>query len=212
MGLADIFALALALGADCFSVCLSLAMDPGTPKRTLLLSVVFGGLQGALVALGYQVALGIHWLLDATGVGRALAARWPFSVRLAEVQQELHWILSAAGTTVLLAVGIGLISDFLSPGSKAGEVRLFRGLPGLMLVGLTVNLDAFSAGVGMGMLDGAFLPQVVAVMIVVGSGLCRLGFEAGNKVGTRIGRIAQPLAGALIILVALKAIAGMVIG
>jgi Predicted membrane protein len=194
LGLADIFALALALGADCFSVCLGLAMDPGTPRRALFLSLLFGGLQGGLMALGYQAATGIEWLL-----------RW-------KLQPDLHWILAAAGTTVLLAVGISLISDFLAKGSLAREIRLLRGLPGIVLVGVSVNVDAFSAGVAMGMLDEIFLPGAVAVMSLVGSGLCRLGFEAGTKAGQKAGRIAQGLAGGLIVLVALKALAGLLAG
>lgn len=194
MGLVEIFALALALGADCFSVCLGLAMDPGTPRRALFLSLLFGGLQGGLMALGYQAATAIEWLI-----------RW-------KLQQDLHWILGAAGTTVLLAVGIGLISDFLAKGALAKEVRLLRGLPGMVLVGLSVNVDAFSAGAAMGMLDEIFLPGAVAVMSVVGSGLSRLGFEAGTMAGQKAGRIAQGLAGGLIVLVALKALAGLFAG
>ena len=67
---------------------------------------------------------------------------------------------------------------------------------------MTVNIDAFTAGVGLGMLDGILLALVVGVMSVVGGSMCRLGFEAGTKVGRRIGWIAQPLGGGLIILVA----------
>lgn len=209
MGLAEIFALALALGTDCFSVCLSLALERGRPKRTLLLSVLFGGLQGALVALGYQVAAGIRWLLHSDWIGEALTAWLPFADTPEELRQTLHWTLSALGATVLMAIGVSLISEWLS-GSHPGEGRLVRGRLGLLLVGVTVNIDAFTAGVGLGMLDGILLALVVGVMSVVGGSMCRLGFEAGTKVGRRIGWIAQPLGGGLIILVALKAVVGLI--
>lgn len=120
----------------------------------------------------------------------------------------VRWTLSAAGATVLLAIGVGLISEALS-GSPRREGRVYKGRIGLLLVGVSVNVDAFSAGLGLGMLDKILLPLVVGVMVVVGGSLCRLGFEAGSKVGRRIGKIAHPLGGALVILVALKAVAGL---
>lgn len=218
MGMADVVALALAIGTDCFSVCLGLAMEPRGPKRTMLVSAVFGGMQAALVALGYHVALGIRWVVRAVRVSDEFAGRLPFGLRLGIPPESWHdgvqWVLSSAGATVLMAVGIGLISDFLA-GQKPGTINparitLLRGRLGLALVGVMVNIDAFSAGIGLGMLDDILLPHVLGVMALVGSSLSRLGFEAGSKFGQRLGRIAQPIGGGLIILVALKAIAGLV--
>jgi len=50
---------------------------------------------------------------------------------------------------------------------------------------------------------------VLGVTALVGGGLCQLGFEAGGKFGGRLGRIAQPVGGAVIILVALKTLAAL---
>ncbi|MBO2521897.1 MAG: hypothetical protein CW345_08875 [Firmicutes bacterium] len=208
VGLADVVALALAIGADCFSVCLGLAMDPGGPRRTVLVSAVFGGMQAALVGLGHLAAVGLHWLLDAAGLAGALLSHLPFLGRPAVVHQEVHWVLSGLGATVLVAVGIGLITDG-SGGRRRDEIRLFRGRMGLALVGLMVNIDAFSTGLGLGLLDRGLLPHVLGVTALVGGGLCQLGFEAGSKFGERLGRIAQPVGGAVIILVALKTLAAL---
>jgi len=210
LGLADVVALALAIGTDCFSVCLGLAMEPGGPRRTLLVSAAFGGMQALLVALGYLTALGMHWLLHTAEVRYALLSRLPIRVRPEALHEELHWVLSSLGATALMAVGVGLISDFLA-GERPKAARPLRSAFGLALVSVMVNVDAFTAGIGLGMLDGVLLPHVLAVMAVVGGSLSRLGFEAGSKFGGILGKIAQPIGGILIILVALKVIAGLVL-
>lgn len=199
VGLWEIVGLAIALGADSFSVCLGLGMER-LPKRPAAIGIVMGGAQGAFVVFGYLAALAIHAALHTPWILTLLSQKMAV-VQPDHLHDELHALLTAAGALVLAGVGINLIVDFLrrdSARSKAWHGR------GLVAVALSVNVDAISAGVALGMFEIPGLLLVAGITFGVGALLSWAGLRAGRGIGRRAGSLAQPVGGIILLIVALQ--------
>lgn len=197
LGTWEIAGLAIALGADCFSVSVGLGLDAPRSRRAVAMVSLFGVIQGALFIMGYLVAAAIHWALHYEELMEGLRAD---SIRLEAIHDEVHWLLAFIGGCVLLLVGVNLIASSF----KVNESRtVWHGMGGLVTIAFVVNADAFSAGLGTGMFDGVRLTQVAAIMTAAGSTLSVLGLLMGQRLGRGVGRIAQPIGGVILVMIAL---------
>lgn len=210
MGYLEILALAVALGADCFSVCLGLGMGAGPPRRIAPLSLLFGTAQGALVASGFKAADALHAVIHSEAWRRA-AGGWLQGVEPEALHDHLHWLFSLAGAAVLAGLGVNLIAGALRR-REGVPVRVYRGRRGLVALVLSANVDAFAAGIGIGMIDGAMLAAVALLMAATGASLSALGMKAGRRLRGNVGRFAQPLGGCVLLLLALRAACAAVAG
>lgn len=200
-------ALAVALGADTFSVSLGLGVDNPTPRRLLLVPLFFGAVQGILVSGGYGVARGVHWLFHRFPLAFDRGLFGGFE----RFHAGLHVVFSLVGALALLALGVRLAF----PGRSRGEgmrIPFFRGRIGLILLALSVNLDSVTAGWGLGMLERELHLFAAAGMALVGGGLSGLGLKAGKRFGEGLGRFAQPIGGTILIFLALWVAAQTALG
>jgi len=204
LGLWEITALALALGADAFSVCVGLGMHRVPPHRTLAFALMLGVVQGAMVAAGYAAAALIHGIVHVGYEWAWTIGSWAGDVDPESIHEQIHHTLTLLGACVLAAVGINLITSFFGGKPPARSVR--SGASGLVAVAFVVNIDALTAGLGMGMLEGVPILLAVLVMVALGLVLADLGLVAGRRIGRRIGRVAKPLGGAILVLIAVRTI------
>lgn len=203
MGALEIALLALALGADCFSVCIGLGMDRAGEPRLFELSALLGLVQSLLFVGGYLAAAALHALLHIVGVFEGILGTWLRSVEPSVVHEGAHLVLSVGGALALAFVGASMIASG-AEGAPGVRMHVRKGRIGILLVAATVNVDSITAGVGLGMLDGAHLPKAALLMAVVGGGMAWVGLLAGRRIGVKAGRRAQPVGGAILLLIAAK--------
>lgn len=202
LDLFDVMALGVALGADSLSVSIGIGMGGVKLARACKLAGLFGGMQGALLALGAGLATWLHWFLDAAALYPGLIGRFFAGLNVLTVHRVIHCSLSLVGAGILCIVGTGLIRSYLT---RAGNERpvYYHGRLALLLLALSVSIDAFSAGVGLGMLEGHDLTEVCVPVALVIAVLALVGLKAGRRIGAIIGRKAEPVGGGLLIALAL---------
>ncbi len=203
MGTLEVVFLALALGADCFSVCIGLGMERSDDRRLLKLSALLGLVQSFLFVVGYQSAAAIHALLHISGVFEGIIGTWLRAESPAEMHDRVHVLLSIGGALALALVGANMIASSVekAPGLRF-QVR--KGRIGLLVVAVMVNVDSITAGLGLGMVGGVRLTEVAILMALVGAGMAWLGLSAGRRIGGLAGRYAQPTGGAILVVIAAK--------
>ncbi len=197
LGALEIAGLAIALGADCFSVCVGLGIEAPRSRRSVAAVSMFGVVQGVLFIMGYLIAAMVHWALHHTEFIRQIHADW---IYWEAVHEEVHWLLAMIGSCVLLAVGVNLVaSSFRSERKRP----VGHGVGGLLAIAFMVNADAFSAGFGTGMFEGVELVHVAVIMVAAGTMLSVTGLLMGQHLGNGVGRVAQPVGGVTLIAIAL---------
>src|SRR5690606_23171791 len=117
------------------------------------------------VLAGYAGALALHWLLHLPGIV-LLLGQWGVAAGRGALHDEIHWALALAGALLLAVLGINLALGYLR--RRGTSVAVPPGRYGLAALALLVNLDAFSAGLGMGMLQDVPVPLAVVAMVSVG--------------------------------------------
>lgn len=203
MGTLEIAGLALALGADCLSVCIGLGMERSGSSRLLRLSALLGIVQSSLFLLGYQAAAAFHALLHISGVLERILGSWFETLGPSLVHDRVHVALSVGGAAVLAVLGANMIASSIES-LPSVDVRVRRGRIGLLLIAVMVNVDSVTAGFGLGMLDGIDLPAVAGLMAIVGGTMAWIGLSAGQTIGRRAGRFAQPIGGAILLAIAAR--------
>ena len=189
--LAWIVAVAVALGADAFSLALAIGLV-GMRKRLILRL-------SAVVALFH-----IFMPLGGLVIGQTLG-------------QMLGRLARAIGALVLVWLGARMLYSAYRPGTERftfEEARrmLFRGrLPagvslegwGIYALALSVSLDALSVGFSLGTVD---TPLAVTVLIMGGvAGLMTIsGLVLGRFVGTWLGKRAEILGGLALALIGIR--------
>ncbi len=190
-------ALGAALGADSFSISVGIGLGGVRLRRAGKLALLFGGAQGGLLFAGGRLAALIHWLLDTAMVEGTPLARIVPHLDFATLHGALHAFLSVCGAAILVYVGGGLICGYFRHNQNAHPV-FYRGRWALAMLALSVSIDAFSAGLGLGMLEHVNLPVVAGEVTLVAGTLAFIGLRGGRNIGRLIGRRAE-LAGGLIL-------------
>ncbi|HET7558924.1 MAG TPA: manganese efflux pump [Limnochordia bacterium] len=189
--------LALALGADVFTVTLGLGVTQApTRRRVARFAGLFGGVAAGMITVGYACAFGLHSL-----VVTLERLSWMHFGRMepAALARTLHGVFSLLGAAVLAGLGLNQFAE--ARGSRA--VWLGRGRFAMLLLAISVSVDAAMAGVGLGMLDNVNLPWTVIAVGGCSAGLSGLGLGAGHRVGRLAGTYARWMGGTLLILLSL---------
>lgn len=188
MSLLELLLLSIALGTDLFSVAVPIGMNPVRGALCLRAAVVFALFHIIMILAGYHVG---HWL--------------GFQVERLSVYHTDAFMLiqnwtAIGGALVLTGLGISMIREGLSsicvPDKSAGHV--LQG-SALLLLALSVSVDALAAGFSLGMLDVdlyklSFILGIVIFLIAVA------GLSIGKYVGGCVGRRAGLLGGIVLIL------------
>lgn len=183
------------------SVSIGIGIGGTATGRALKLAFLFGGLQGVLLAAGVGLAALLHWLLDTATRSTGLIQRWVCQLDAVCVHHYIHLSLSLAGAAILCIVGAGLIRNYLQEGNAPPVY--YKGRFALLLLAFSVSIDAFSAGIGLGMLENHALTQVCLIVAVVIAGMAFGGLKAGRRIGRLIGRKAELVGGILLVLLAI---------
>lgn len=171
-------ALALAMDALAVSLGLGLSLKPVRNVQTLRLAVSFGLFQFMMLVLGSVAGERI--------------------VRL--VGRYDHWVAFA----LLLAVGGKMIFESLSPETESATRRAdpTRGLS-LLVLSVATSLDSLAVGLSLGTLRVAVIFPAVVVGAVAFI-MTVLGMKLGPALGKLIGRRAELLGGAVLILIGIR--------
>jgi putative Mn2+ efflux pump MntP len=178
--------IAFSLGIDAFSVALSAGIFPTTSERRRAFRLVFhfGLFQGGMTVLG--------WLGGRT-VEPAIA---DFD----------HWIAFA----LLVYVGGHMLRL-----AWRGNQDECRGDPsrGLMLVVMSVStsMDAFAVGLSLA-LTGAPILWPAVVIALVAAGMTFVGLRLGCRLSTALGRPAEFIGGAVLILIGVQVVVSHLMG
>lgn len=200
VSLAETIALGLALGADSLSVSIGIGMVSIRLYRVLKLAMLFSVTQGVLLVGGAKLAMAFHLLLESIYVSHCAFAH-------TDPLEALHVAFSLVGATILCVVGVSLIRNYIMYRGDRRPV-FYKGRAALMLLTLSVSMDAFSSGVGLGISEGEGLVRVGAIVTVVIFVMAFAGLRAGHRIGRVIGRAAEPVGGVALILLAMRFVLG----
>ncbi|MHB1004914.1 MAG: manganese efflux pump MntP [Chloroflexota bacterium] len=178
MDLLSVFAIALGLAMDAFSVAVATGMALVTvgAGQSLRMSVSFGFFQFVMPLAG--------WL-----VGVAVAG---------SVSAYDHWVAFA----LLAYVGGKMIWESLRGGSEAMKGDPTRGAT-LLVLSLATSIDALAVGLGFALLrEPVLLPA--AIIGVVALLMTMLGLQLGRSLGSLIGSWMERLGGLVLIAIGIK--------
>ncbi|MBI2914337.1 MAG: manganese efflux pump [Firmicutes bacterium] len=188
MNYPEMILLGIALGSDSFSLLVGIGMTGAGAVGPLKLSLIFSVPQAVLLVAGHQTVAA----LDRVFHRMALEPSTLYS--------QIHWVLSLAGAAVLFGLGVNNLAGLRHvPSRGRSRLRASFGVTSLALLALSVSIDALTAGLGLGMMDG---PGIVRVGLLSGAviwALAAVGIFAGLRLGTRAGPGVQ-VAGSLILI------------
>ncbi len=162
--------IALALGLDVFSLGLGIGM-----RGIRLLDIA-----------KFSIVVGLfHCMMPLIGI---LMGRW--------MNQLLGDVAIVAAGCIFILLGIHMIySSF-----KEGTPVLFnhRRFWGMMLIAFSVSVDAFSAGLTLGMFSVDIWLAILCIG-VIGGGMSMLGLLLGRKVKGKLGEYGEACGGAILL-------------
>jgi len=179
LGIYTIFALAVALGTDAFSMCLGLGIAGVTIRQILLISFTILVFHILMPLVGWYAG-GFAGAL----VGRAAAI---------------------AGALLLLYLGVKMIRSSLSGGDAMDPKVVLVNTWGLLLLAASVSMDALSVGFSLGARQ-VNLPLTVIVIGVVAGVMTAAGLLLGRFVGIKVGERAVLGGGILLVAIGVRMI------
>lgn len=168
---------AASLCADCFavSICSSVTLRRIDMRSVSLIALVFGIVQAGLLLVGYAFG---DLFVGVVGV----AAKW-------------------IGMLLLAYVGGSMLKGAFD---KECEVRNLEGLRNVIIGAVATSIDAFVVGISLSMgseqwpvMAANATAVFVLTMLSVVAGMC-----FGQRIGTRFGKIAEGVGGAVLIVLA----------
>ncbi len=192
MGNLELFVLSVALGTDLFSVAIPIGMHLVRLRVILKAAMVFAVFHIVLILTGYHVG---HWL------GTVVENVGNYHIDYPDIAMQ-NWA-SVLGALVLAGLGIYMIKGNLA--DKHMDDAKYHPLQGvtLLMLALSVSIDALAAGFSMGMMDvdllklSSILGSVIFIIAVLGLGL-------GRQVGRFVGSRAELVGGAVLIVLGLN--------
>ncbi len=178
MSILQVLLIAFGLAMDAFAVSIAegMGLRNVTKSDTLRVAIHFGGFQAVMPVVGWLAANSVYSFIAAFD----------------------HWV--AFG--LLTLVGAKMLADSLF-GFTTGKAR--NPSTGARLLGLSVatSIDAFAVGVSLAMLQvDVWLPA--AVFGIVTGVLCAIGVQAGDRIGSRLGRWAEFCGGLVLCAIGVK--------
>lgn len=188
MNFFELLLLSTALGTDLFSIAVPIGMNPVRRTVRFRAALVFALSHIIMILAGYHVG---HWL--------------GFQVeRMSTYQADAFLLIQnwtkIAGALVLSGLGISMIKEAFSVSCQS-DSQTNTSLQGsaLLLLALSVSVDALAAGFSLGMLevDLVKLSLVLGLVIFL---IAVVGLTVGKYVGSCIGRRAGLLGGLVLVL------------
>ena len=187
----SLFAIAIALGTDAFSLALGMGLTGFRHKRVLLFPLVvalfhvFMPLAGLYAGMFLGGVLGQLTNFLGAGILVFIGGRTTYNSLRAKRHESLSF--SAARTA------LGPAENKVLGGTLRSQLVLATG----------VSIDALSVGFGLGTV-GARIWEAVLIMGIVAGLMTGLGLLLGHAIGGRLGKWAETLGGLILIVVGLK--------
>lgn len=174
MSILESVLVAVSLCADCFAVslCSGVTLRDVRWKRVLGVAFAFALIQTGLLAIG-----------------------WAFGYLFVGLVEKISHVIAFL---LLLYVGGSMLVEGIR-GKE--EVRNLNGLYNVVMGGVATSIDALAVGVAQSMEDvsfTAFLPLLVSVFAVTALSVVA-GLRGGSAIGSRFGRWAEIIGGAVLI-------------
>lgn len=194
MGLFQIISLGLALGTDSFSVSVGIGTNKIKIGRIIRLSLLFSVTQALLLIIGFYSADFVESLLKLSNFFSHLDPR-VVSVNLGQV---FSWI----GAAILIGLGLTMIRGCFAK-DDGFSICNYNGRIGLIILALSVSIDALTAGFSL-----AMLTHLPIFLIASASGftiwlMAFLGLTLGKHMGRWLGNKAELFGGLLLIYLAI---------
>jgi len=181
LSLGWVVAVAVALGADAFSVALAIGLSGITKKQIVRLS---------LIVAGFHVVMPLIGLL----IGQQLGMAFGDAARI-------------AGALVLMWLGLRMIWHVYRPGHQDAGLDQQRAKSsltgwGAYALGLSVSLDALSVGFSLGTVE--VTGATVLIMGLVAGAMMASGLILGRILGTKVGDKAEIIGGVVLTLIGIR--------
>jgi putative Mn2+ efflux pump MntP len=172
----QVFLIAVALGADAFSVALGVGLGQVGFRQKFRLSFHFGLFQFFMPIVGWLLGFGVFSLLDPVK----------------------RWVAFA----LLSGIGVKMVYESFVEEENKRVADPTRGLS-LVILSFATSIDAFGVGFSMAMLfESFFLPCLVIGLVAAGMTL--LGIELGDRIASKVGKRVESLGGIILIVIGIK--------
>lgn len=194
MSLVRLVLLSTALGTDLFSVTLGLGMNHFRLRQIIKASVYFSLAHVLLLLTGYNLGHILGHCIDHIGTHHN-----PFSRAMMQNWAEI------LGAVVLVLLGINMIWENIKGNEESVYPHQANPLQGLnlILLAISVSLDALAVGFGLGMLDiDLFVVSLIlgAIIFVIAVS----GLLLGRRLGIIIGHRAELVGGIILVLMGIN--------
>lgn len=198
MSLLELASLGLALGTDSFSISVSIGMNRLSRSLILQLSLLFSLMQVVLFTGGTNVHALVDWVIELLG---RLSPTAIVGLSVEVVAMWLNTFFSLAGAAILAGIGLNMLISAWRESDSSKPV-FYSGCGGLLLLAFSVSVDALTAGIGVGMFTRVKFLSVLLTTGVVIWGMAVAGLTLGRQIHRWIGRKAELVGGALLMILA----------
>jgi manganese efflux pump family protein len=176
-----LFVVALTVGLDNFAAATAIGVSGADWRLRLRVAVVFGAFEATMPILGLLL-------------GRAVATDLGDTAKLVA-----GLVLVATGVYTIVSEFVGTADD-----QRATDLSVKR----LAVLGAALSLDNLAIGFALGTYH-VNIAVAIGVFAVVSVGFAILGLEVGRRLGQRLGRWSDVVAGAILVLVGIAIASGL---
>ncbi|MBU2702148.1 putative Mn2+ efflux pump MntP [Sporomusaceae bacterium BoRhaA] len=187
MTVLNLLLLSFALGTDLFSVAIPIGMTHLSRWTIFRASLVFALFHIVMILTGYHLGHGLGTFVEEVGSQQVLGPQ-------AVIQ---NWA-DLLGAVILVLIGVNMIRESFVKHKAASYSHPLQGWTLLMLA-TSVSIDAFAAGISMGMMDVDLIRLSILLGWVIFIISCT-GLSVGRQLGRYVGAYAEVGGGALLTL------------
>ena len=182
----EIIVMAVALGTDALSVAVVLGVQQFSKKVIFKTSLTIGVFHIFMPLLGLYGGNFVKHIIQQHIFANG----------------NLDYVFNLIGSGILAMLGVYMIIESFFDKEKEMSSLNLAGW-GLLAVSLSVSIDAFSLGIGLGMMDCSTSLTVLTFGVTAGF-MMALGLYIGSKIGNWLGEDAQILGGLALIILSLR--------
>ncbi len=192
MAIGAIFAIALALAMDAFTVSISCGVSNLTQytREQVKLAVFFGGFQGIMPILGYAIIR--YFQVDLSETGGFVAMTLLGFIGAKMIWESFKPIPNRCDREI--CTGEDCDREVCRKTGKARELPLSE----LLTLSIATSIDALAAGVSFALIGNRIAAPALMIAVVTGV-LSFLGARFGQRLGERFGKLAERLGGMVLI-------------
>jgi len=195
----EFLVLSVALGTDLFSVTIPIGMKPMGFRIIIRAALTFALFHIVLILTGYHMGHYLGAMIENLG---ADYVHYPIMVMQ-------NWA-SILGALLLVGLGIHMIREtFDTKGPREGKSNPLQGTS-LLLLAVSVSIDALAAGFSMGMMDVNLL-TLSCILGAVIFFITIAGLTLGRRVGRYVGKGSELIGGIVLIFLGLHILWKMLI-